>query len=49
MWISRFGNAFAEAGEPVEIEHLLDTAGVARKAQVHWRFPFRYCIERVKW
>lgn len=28
---------------------LLERAGLSGKAVVRWRFPFRYCVERVKW
>lgn len=28
---------------------LLREAGVDRMASVHWRFPFRYCVERRRW
>ncbi len=30
-------------------ERLLAAAGVANQATVHWRFPFRYCVERRRW
>ena len=29
-------------------DRLLDEASV-RQASVHWRFPFRYCVERRRW
>jgi hypothetical protein len=41
--------SIARAFHRDEIERLLDSAGVADKAQVHWRFPFRFCVERVRW
>lgn len=28
---------------------LLEQAGLADKARIRWRFPFRYCVERTKW
>ncbi|MDF2638676.1 MAG: methyltransferase type 12 [Novosphingobium lindaniclasticum] len=28
---------------------LLARAGLGGRANVHWRFPFRYCVERTKW
>jgi 2-polyprenyl-3-methyl-5-hydroxy-6-metoxy-1,4-benzoquinol methylase len=28
---------------------LLDKAGVVPVAAIHWRFPFRYCVERRRW
>lgn len=28
---------------------LLKQAGLADKARIRWRFPFRYCVERTKW
>lgn len=28
---------------------LLQQAGLAGKARIRWRFPFRYCVERTKW
>ncbi len=28
---------------------LLETAGLAGKVRIRWRFPFRYCVERTKW
>ncbi len=28
---------------------LLAAAGLEDRAEVHWRFPFRYCVERRKW
>lgn len=27
---------------------LLDQAGLSGKARIRWRFPFRYCVERMK-
>jgi len=30
-------------------ERLLAAAGVADQATIHWRFPFRYCVERRRW
>jgi SAM-dependent methyltransferase len=32
-----------------ELARLLGAAGLADEAEVYWRFPFRYCIERAKW
>jgi SAM-dependent methyltransferase len=41
--------SIARAFRRDEWEALLQAAGVGSVARVHWRFPFRYCIERAKW
>lgn len=41
--------SIARAFRRDEWEALLQAAGVGSVARVHWRFPFRYCIERTKW
>lgn len=41
--------SIARAFRRGEWQALLDAADVAGKAQIRWRFPFRYCVERAKW
>lgn len=40
--------SIARAFRRAELDALLRAAGVADIAQVHWRFPFRYCTERIR-
>lgn len=30
-------------------ERLLAAAGASEQSKIHWRFPFRYCVERQRW
>lgn len=41
--------SIARAFRRPDWQALLEQAGVADAAQVRWRFPFRYCVERRKW
>lgn len=41
--------SIARAFRRGELAQLLAQAGLAGVAQVRWRFPFRYCVERAKW
>jgi len=40
--------SIARAFRRADWRGLLERAGVADVARVRWRFPFRYCVERVK-
>jgi len=41
--------SIARAFRREDWQELLQSAGTAGRAQVKWWFPFRYCVERVKW
>jgi SAM-dependent methyltransferase len=40
--------SIARAFRREDWDRLLKAAGLAGKARVRWKFPFRYCVERVK-
>lgn len=41
--------SIARAFRREDWQALLDASGLAAQADVTWRFPFRYCVERRKW